>query len=412
MLIVCPECELQVSDKAITCPHCGYPLKEISQNSSPGKFRPRKYKRLPNGFGQITEIKNQNLRNRFRVMVSEGKTEYGKPIQKMLKPRAYFPSYKEAYEALLEYHKNPYEIDQETTMEELYDKWFEKFSEHAGLKSKQSYAAAWKYCDQLYSIPVKDIRIHHLKTCLETAEREYKGETKLIPPSMRIRVKQLFNVLFDYAIELGIVDKNYSRMFKLSEESVDLIKESKKNHMAFTDEEISILWKNKNAPGVSIILIQCYMGWRPRELATIELNKIDLDRNIITGGLKTDAGRERIVPIHPKVKPLVEEAFTLAKESGSDKLFVIKGAVRNTKYKPLTYDKYFARFISIMEELGLNPEHRPHDPRKHFITMAKKYNLDEYAIKRIVGHTIKDLTEAVYTERDPEWLYEEVCKIP
>ena len=25
-LIKCPECELQVSDKAITCPHCGYPL--------------------------------------------------------------------------------------------------------------------------------------------------------------------------------------------------------------------------------------------------------------------------------------------------------------------------------------------------------------------------------------------------
>ena len=27
MLIKCPECELQVSDKAINCPHCGYPLK-------------------------------------------------------------------------------------------------------------------------------------------------------------------------------------------------------------------------------------------------------------------------------------------------------------------------------------------------------------------------------------------------
>ncbi|WP_366525888.1 zinc-ribbon domain-containing protein, partial [uncultured Parasutterella sp.] len=26
MLIKCPECELQVSDKAATCPHCGYPM--------------------------------------------------------------------------------------------------------------------------------------------------------------------------------------------------------------------------------------------------------------------------------------------------------------------------------------------------------------------------------------------------
>ena len=27
MLIKCPECELQVSDKALSCPHCGYPMK-------------------------------------------------------------------------------------------------------------------------------------------------------------------------------------------------------------------------------------------------------------------------------------------------------------------------------------------------------------------------------------------------
>ena len=28
MLIKCPECDLQVSDRAFACPHCGYPLKE------------------------------------------------------------------------------------------------------------------------------------------------------------------------------------------------------------------------------------------------------------------------------------------------------------------------------------------------------------------------------------------------
>lgn len=27
MLIPCPECALNVSDKAISCPHCGFPLK-------------------------------------------------------------------------------------------------------------------------------------------------------------------------------------------------------------------------------------------------------------------------------------------------------------------------------------------------------------------------------------------------
>lgn len=47
-LIKCPECQLQVSDKAITCPHCGYPLdtKVIKQQQR----KTNKRKRLPNGF--------------------------------------------------------------------------------------------------------------------------------------------------------------------------------------------------------------------------------------------------------------------------------------------------------------------------------------------------------------------------
>ena len=43
--------------------------------------------------------------------------------------------------------------------------------------------------------------------------------------------------------------------------------------------------------------------------------------------------------------------------------------------------------------------------------MAKKYKVDEYAIKYMVGHRITDITEKVYTCRDPTWLMDEICKI-
>ena len=86
-LIKCPECQLQVSDKAITCPHCGYPLdtKVIKQQQR----KTNKRKRLPNGFGTISELKNQNLRKPFRALVCVAKNFYGKPIYKSLKPETF-----------------------------------------------------------------------------------------------------------------------------------------------------------------------------------------------------------------------------------------------------------------------------------------------------------------------------------
>ena len=68
-------------------------------------------------------------------------------------------------------------------------------------------------------------------------------------------------------------------------------------------------------------------------------------------------------------------------------------------------------FNTIKKDLMLDPDHRPHDPRMHFVTMAKRYGVDEYAIKKIIGHQINDLTEKVYTKRDPEWLKKEIEKI-
>ena len=85
MLILCPECEMQVSDKAVSCPHCGYPLR--SKQSTPPK---KQHMRLTNGFGQICEIRGHNLRKPFRVTLTVGRTNEGKPITKPLRPVAYF----------------------------------------------------------------------------------------------------------------------------------------------------------------------------------------------------------------------------------------------------------------------------------------------------------------------------------
>ena len=79
--------------------------------------------------------------------------------------------------------------------------------------------------------------------------------------------------------------------------------------------------------------------------------------------------------------------------------------------KFLSYTKYRNRYKKIIEKLGLNPEHKAHDGRVQFVTMAKKNSVDQYAIKYMVGHSIDDIAEKVYTRRDNEWLKTEIEKI-
>lgn len=407
MLIKCTECDLQVSDKAWACPHCGYPMK------ADGKPRPSrkssKKRRLPNGFGQISEIKNQNLRNPFRAMVTVGKAPSGRPICKPLKPESYFPTYNDAYAALVEYNKNPYSLEPSITVRELYEKWSEQhFKTLKSQNSIRTLNAAWAYCSSVYDMRVMDIRARHVKGCMD--EGVYKNN---LPSSqMKNKIKCIFNMMLDYALEYELVDRNYARSFSLSEETIKELKTANKSHITFTDEEMALLWDNvNNKQFVDAILVQCYSGWRPQELGLIEIENVDLENWTFKGGMKTEAGIDRVIPIHSKIRDLVLRRYKEAERLASKYLFNHNDPAARTKNIKFTYARYQQGFTRIKKELNLNPEHRPHDGRTHFVTLAKKYDVDEYAIKYIVGHRISDITEKVYTKREFDWLQDEIEKI-
>lgn len=383
MLTQCPECELPVSDKANACPHCGYPLKSPEKQKRPRQSAKRR--RLPNGFGQISEIKNRNLRNPFRAMITVGKTPEGRPICKPLKPESYFATYNDAYAALVEYNKNPYDLAPSITMAELYEKWFPEYEKT--VKNTKAVTSAWAYCSGVYKMRVMDIRARHVKGCMDEGVAVVRG--------------------------YELVDRNYSRTFNLTEETVKECQSVKKSHIAFTDQEMELLWSNLGQKqGVDILLLQCYSGWRPQELGLLELKDVDLDNWTFKGGMKTDAGENRVVPIHSKIQPIILQKYQEAEAAGSPYLLNwIDPNSRQKKNIKLTYARYQKAFERIRDELKLNPEHRPHDGRTHFVTSAKRYEVDEYAIKYMVGHKISDITEKVYTKREFEWLREEIEKI-
>lgn len=129
----------------------------------------------------------------------------------------------------------------------------------------------------------KDVRARHIKGCMEDGYRiETRGKNKgqKVKPSAgtKSRIKSLFNILFDYALEYEIVDKNYAKTFEVSDEIIKEIDNNKTSHIIFTEDEMTILWDNAyKTKYVDWILIQCYMGWRPQELATLKISEINID---------------------------------------------------------------------------------------------------------------------------------------
>ena len=352
-------------------------------------MRRTKHMKLPNGFGQISFIKG-NLRKPYRAMITVGTNLNGRPICKTLKPQGYFETYNDAYMALIENLKNPYEEYKDFTVKEVYEKWSKEYFQNISQSSINNYNLAFRKIEALHDLKIKDVKVFHIKNEISKT---------MDTPRLAGVVRVLLNMLFDYAVENDIVEKNCARLAKIK------IKQGEQKivHKPFTESEMTKLVENINNFWVKYILFQCYTGMRPGEICDIKTENVDLDQNIIIAGSKTKAGINRRIPIHPDIRDLVKQFYDHAKEISSEYLLV------NRLDKRLVFASYRAAFKETCNELGM--DHMSHDPRKHFITEAKKYQLDEYAIKLIVGHRINDITESVYTERSNEWLISEISKI-
>lgn len=375
--------------------------------------------KLPNGYGSVTKLSG-NRRKPYLARVTLGwitDEHTGKTVQNRV-PIGTFKTKKEALQALAEYGANPYDIQNNNlTLADLYQKWTAAyFPTLESDSSSRTITSAWKYCHAIHGMRVKDLRARHIKGIMEDgyiiSERgKNKGEKVPASPGTKARIKSMFNLMLDYALEYEIVDKNYARTFDLSNDIIKEKEDATRGHINFTAQEMETLWENVDSIRfVDWILIQCYMGWRPQELAILEIGNVNLENWTITGGMKTEAGRCRTIPIHTRIRELVRKNYNQAVELGSDRLFndpdAVKGGMK------ITYDKYAGRFAKVIAALNLREDHRPHDPRTTFITMAKKAEVDEYVIKLLAGHKITDITEAVYTKRDIEWLRTELEKMP
>jgi integrase len=199
------------------------------------------------------------------------------------------------------------------------------------------------------------------------------------------KMKSLYNQLFEYAMTNDIVNKDYSNYIDIGKNK------DKTARIPFCQSEIDLLFKTEpTLPFVDTILIMIYSGVRIGELLNVKLCDINIKEGyFIVTDSKTEAGQNRLVPIHSKVLQYFKNRI----DTENEYLIV------NSKNKKMLYDYYYNYvFKPIME--NLNMEHKPHDCRHTFATLLNNADANSTSIKNLVGHNSFITTEKIYTHKD------------
>jgi len=338
----------------------------------------------PNGYGSISKLSGKRRRP-FIVRITTGFDINGRQIMKVL---GYYHTQAEAIKALANYNDNPYDINlNDITLKEMLDRFMENKKGKVEKSSLKSYRVWYNYLRPLYSKRMKDIRTFELQNFINSLSHLSTGSLKL--------VKSFIRMLFKDAMEMDIINKDYSEYIKLPKYKKVI------ERKIFTEEEIALLWDNiKVLEYADTILILIYTGMRINELLKLEKKNVNLENNTITGGSKTDAGKNRIIPIHPKILPLIIKRM----ENKTDYLIPNKKETNYYEYNNFRQNE----FVKIMEQLGM--EHTIHDTRHTFATMISDVSDNENAITGIIGHTNINMTKK-YTHTNIEKMRKEMEKI-
>ena len=201
-------------------------------------------------------------------------------------------------------------------------------------------------------------------------------------------IKNLWGHLDKFAFELDVIQKCYSQL--LTSESAPPT-----SRQPFAKDEIKTLWAHQSKPWVDTVLIFLYSGWRISELLALTPEDIDLKAGTMKGGTKTAAGKNRIVPIHSKIRPFIESRI----REGGSRLICDEG-------KAVTQSSYRIFWNDIMTQFQMS--HVPHECRHTFETHLDSVGANRRCIDLLMGHVSKDTGNRIYNHKTLKELKETI----
>lgn len=328
-------------------------------------------KRNPNGYGCVTKLKGKRSKP-WIVKV----TIYDEEGNSKQVPIGYEETEEKAKIMLAQYNNNPWNIDRnKVTLVELFNRWEKIKCPKLGTALQYALKAAFKHCVKCYGMKYRNIRAYQMQDCIDNCGKGYATQGA---------IKNLWGHLDRFAFELDIIDKMYSTLTTAPE-----IPETTRT--PFTDAEINALWDIKDEPWVNTVLIYLYTGFRLNELLGMRTEQVDMKEKCFKGGIKSAAGKGRIVPIHPRIEPLVKSLV----DQGHNYLFSYQG-------KRFSVSKYYEIWIEVMKKI--DADKTPHEARHTFETKLDNAGGNRKCIDLLMGHKSKGTGNRIYNHKTVDQL--------
>ena len=324
--------------------------------------------RAPNGYGTVVKLSG-NRRRPYAVKKLAGRTAEGQPRYDIV---GYTATKEDGLILLAQYNRDPWDIDQsKITLAQLYDLWLQRKAPKLGQSTQKVLKSCWNYLQPLSGKPYRSLRAYHMQDVIDDCPRS---------ASMKNAIRSLWRHLDDYALEIDVINKQYSGLLTSA-----VIPDTKRQ--PFTPEEVERVWQHLgDVPSADLVLILLYSGWRISELLALTPADIDLTAGTMTGGTKTAAGKNRVVPIHHRIRPLIEARLA----EGHDTMV------------GMTDRTFRATWSQAMDALGM--DHVPHECRHTFETLLDAAGGNRRCIDLLMGHASKGTGNRVYNHKTIEQL--------
>ena len=184
-----------------------------------------------------------------------------------------------------------------------------------------------------------------------------------------------------------------------------------KKREALTDIEVE---KIRQAIGkyryAEYIFALCYLGYRPGEMLELRKDQVieHKGRLFLIEGKKTEAGRNRTVPVHQKIEDIIRARLMVP---GTDLIFpqyvFSKASKKNDHIPQLTAfkemsDNYFREevFKPMMAALGIAAGKVPYGARHTFSNKLKDAEGNDIDKAALMGHSDYTFTQTKYQSTD------------